>query len=181
MSTKWPERAKPTDVDRHSVLVMHATYVNGITIRPLRNGDVATVLALFGRLGEQARASRFCGPKPRLNDRELALLARVDSERHVLVGYVDGDSRPAGIARLARDGGSAEIALSVADELRGRGVGTALLGALAADARAAGIPSFVATVCGDNPSMVSILHRLSSSLEVRWQRGEREIVVPLGA
>jgi len=69
----------------------------------------------------------------------------------------------------------------VADELRGRGVGTALLGALAADARAAGITSFVATVCGDNPSMVSILHRLSSSLEVRWQRGEREIVVPLGA
>ena len=181
MSTGWPEQAKPTDADGHSVPVMHATYVNGITIRPLRNGDVATVLAVFGRLGEQARASRFCGAKPRLNDAELALLARVDSERHVLVGYVDGDPRPAGIARLARDGGSAEIALSVADELRGRGVGTALLSALAADARAAGITSFVATICGDDPSMVRILHRLSSSLEVRWQRGEREIVVPLAS
>ena len=56
-----------------------------------------------------------------------------------------------------------------------------MLEALAADARAAGITSFVATVCGDNPSMVRILHRLSTSLEVRWQRGEREIVVPLGA
>ena len=54
------------------------------------------------------------------------------------------------------------------------------MGALAADARAAGITSFVATVCGDNPSMVSILHGLSTSLEVRSQRGEREIVVPLG-
>ena len=92
-----------------------------------------------------------------------------------------GDPRPAGIARLARDGGSAEVALSVADELRGRGVGTALLDALSADARAAGITSFVATVCGDNPSMLSLLRHLSSSLEVRWQRGEREIVVPLGA
>jgi GNAT superfamily N-acetyltransferase len=181
MSTEWPEQAKPPHADGHSVPVMHAAYVNGITIRPLRNGDVATVLAVFGRLGEQARASRFCGAKPRLNEAELALLARVDSERHVLVGYVDGDPRPAGIARLARDGGSAEIALSVADELRGRGVGTALLSALAADARAAGITSFVATICGDNPSMVRILHRLSSSLEVRWRRGEREIVVPLGA
>ena len=47
-----------------------------------------------------ARASRFCGAKPRLTDAELALLARVDAERHVLVGYVDGDPRPAGIARL---------------------------------------------------------------------------------
>jgi acetyltransferase len=181
MSKEWPERAKPADGDRRSLPVMHATYVNGITIRPLRNGDVETVLALFGRLGEEARASRFCGAKPRLNDAELAVLARVDPERHVLVGYVDGDPRPAGIARLARDGGSAEVALSVADELRGRGVGTALLSALAADARAAGITSFVATVCGDNPPMVHLLLRLSSSLEVRWQRGEREIVVPLGA
>ena len=99
----------------------------------------------------------------------------------MLVGYVDGDPRPAGIARLVRDGACAEIALSVADELRGRGVGTSLLEALAADARAAGITSFVATVCGDNPSVLGILRSLSSSLEVRWQRGEREIVVPLGA
>ena len=95
--------------------------------------------------------------------------------------YVGGDARPAGIARLVRDGRSAEIALSVADELRGRGVGTVLLEALAADARAAGITSFVATVCGDNPSMLAILRRLSTSLDMRWHRGEREIVVPLGA
>jgi hypothetical protein len=60
-------------------------------------------------------------------------------------------------------------------------VGTALLDALAADARAAGITSFVATVCGDNPSMLAILRRLSASLDIRWHRGEREIVVPLRA
>ena len=59
---------------------MHATYVNGITIRPLRNGDAATVLALFDRLGERARASRFCGAKPRLTDTELDLLAKVDAD-----------------------------------------------------------------------------------------------------
>ena len=139
------------------------------------------VVALFDRLGEGARASRFCGAKPRLTDAELDLLSKVDGNRHVLVAYVGGDPRPAGIARLVRDGRSAEIALSVADELRGRGVGTVLLEALAADARAAGITSFVATVCGDNPSMLAILRRLSASLDIRWQRGEREIVVPLGA
>jgi GNAT superfamily N-acetyltransferase len=158
---------------------MHATYANGVTIRPLRNGDAATVLALFDRLGERARASRFCGAKPRLTDSELAILATVDANRHVLVGYVDGDAGPAGIARLVRDGARAEIALSVADDHRGRGVGTSLLAALAADARAAGITSFVATVCGDNPPMLGILRKLSTSLEVRWHRGEREIVVPL--
>ena len=180
MSTKWPERAKPRVADGHSVPVMYATYANGITIRPLRNGDVATVLELFARLGERARASRFCGAKPRLTDAELVALAKVDASRHVLVGYLDGDPRPAGIARLVRDGACAEIAFSVADEVRGRGVGTSLVEALAADARAAGITSFVATVCGDNPAALGLLRSLSSSLEVRWQWGEREIVVPLG-
>ena len=29
--------------------------------------------------------------------------------------------------------------------------------------------------------MLAILRRLSASLDIRWQRGEREIVVPLGA
>ena len=161
---------------------MHATYANGITIRPLRNGDVATVLALFGRLGEQARASRFCGAKPRLTDAELAALATVDAEP-TRARRLRRRRPPAGGNRAARreTAACAEIALSVADELRGRGVGTSLLEALAADARAAGITSFVATVCGDNPSVLRILHSLSSSLEVRWQRGEREIVVPLGA
>ena len=67
---------------------MHATHVSGITIRPLRNGDAATVVALFDRLGEGARASRFCGAKPRLTDAELDQLSRVDGNRHVLVAYV---------------------------------------------------------------------------------------------
>ena len=128
-----------------------------------------------------SRSGRFETATPRLTDAELDQLSRVDGNRHVLVAYVGGDARPAGIARLVRDGRSAEIALSVADELRGRGLGTVLLETLAADARAAGITSFVATVCGDNPSMLAILRRLSASLDIRWQRGEREIVVPLGA
>jgi len=59
-------------------------------------------------------------------------------------------------------------------------VGTSLVEALSADARAAGITSFVATVCGDNPAALGLLRSLSSSLEIRWQWGEREIVVLLG-
>jgi GNAT superfamily N-acetyltransferase len=181
MSTRWPDRAKPTRRYGHSVLVMHLTYANGVTIRPLRNGDIATVLALFDRLGHEARASRFCGAKPRLTETDLASLAKVDGKHHVLVGYLGGETRPAGIARLARNGCHAEVAVSVADEMRGQGVGTSLLEALAADARAAGITSFVATVCGDNPSALGILRHLSGPLEVRRQRGEREIVVPLAS
>ncbi len=153
----------------------------GLTIRPLANGDVETVSSLFGRLGARSRERRFCGAKPRLSENELARLARVDGSHHVLVGYVAGDTLPVGIARLVRDGASAEIAFEVADGYQGQGVGSLLARELAADARAAGITTLVATVCGDNPGVVSLLTRVAESLHVRWHGGEREIVVRLGS
>ena len=84
------------------------------------NGDVETVTAVFERLGETSRRMRFNGPKPRLSDLELDHLATVDATRHVLVGYLPGHARPIAIARLVRDGSSAEIAFEVADEHQAR-------------------------------------------------------------
>jgi ribosomal protein S18 acetylase RimI-like enzyme len=158
---------------------MHARYVDGITIRPLRNGDAETVAVLFARLGSESRERRFCGAKPRLAEAELAALSRVDAEHHVLVAYVERDPHPAGMARLVRSGRSAEIAFEVADEHQGRGVGSALARELAADACAAGITELVATVCGDNAAVVSLLRRVADSLQVTWQGGGREFVVGL--
>jgi GNAT superfamily N-acetyltransferase len=119
-------RVRPHDVP------MQSRYVSGVTIRPLRNGDTPTVAAAYARAGGSAR--RPCGA-------ELAALARVDATRHVLVAYLDGDPEPAGIARLLRDGPVGQIAIAVA--CRGRGVGSVLARALAADARAAGITELV--------------------------------------
>jgi ribosomal protein S18 acetylase RimI-like enzyme len=158
---------------------MHTRYVDGITIRPLRNGDTATVSALFNRLSERSRARRFCGAKPRLSDSELASLARVDEDHHVLVGFVDGDPEPVGIARIAREGQGAEIAFEVADAYQGRGIGSTLARELAADARAAGIRELVATVCSDNASAVSLVKRIAVSLHMRWAGGAQEFIVDL--
>jgi RimJ/RimL family protein N-acetyltransferase len=157
---------------------MHSRYVDGLTIRALRDGDTETVAALFARLGERSRERRFCGAKPHLSQPELRNLARVDRNHHVLVGYADGDARPAGVARLVRDGDSAEIAFAVADAYQGRGLGSVLANELAADARAAGITRLTATVCGDNPRVIALIKRLGS-LDMRWRSGERELVVGL--
>lgn len=158
---------------------MQTRYVDGVTIRPLRNGDTGTVAALFERLGSHSRETRFCGAKPRLSDDELTALARVDGDHHVLVGYLDGDPQPAGMARLVRDGTAAEIAFEVADAYQGRGIGSILARELAADARAAGITELVATVCGDNPPAVSLLKLVAKSLHMSWRGRERELVVGL--
>lgn len=165
-------------VGRHPE-AMQTRYVDGITIRPLRDGETAPVEALFARLGPDSRVRRFGGPKPRLSAGDLELLARVDGDHHVLVAYVAGDPQPAGIARLAREGASAEVAVAVADVHQGRGIGSALARELGGDARAAGVTELRATVTGDNPAAVSLLRRLARALRVSREGPQRELVARL--
>ena len=146
-----------------------------LVVRPLRNGDVDTVIALFERLSDRSRRARFNGPKPRLSESELEQLALVDDNRHALVAYVEGDDRPAAVARLVRDGSSAEIAFAVADEYHQRGIGSTLAAELIADARAAGITEITALVASDNPAAVALLRRILSALDIRFEGPELSI------
>jgi ribosomal protein S18 acetylase RimI-like enzyme len=143
-----------------------------LLVRPLRHGDVRTVMAVFERLSEESRRTRFNGPKPCLTRSELRQLASVDGTRHALVAYVEGDERPVAIARLVRDGGSAEIAFAVADEYQARGIGSALAAELVVDARAAGVTEITALVSSDNPAAVAVLRRIANALDISFEGPE---------
>ena len=146
-----------------------------LTVRPLRNADVETVAAVFDRLGERSRRMRFNGAKPRLAPAELEQLAAVDANRHVLVAYLDGGERPVAIARLVRDGASAEIAFEVADEYHRHGIGSALTAELLADARAAGITEVTSLVSAENSAAVGLLRGVLGRLEVTFEGPELSI------
>jgi ribosomal protein S18 acetylase RimI-like enzyme len=103
----------------------------------------------------------------------------VDATHHALVAYVEGDPRPVAIARLVRDGGSAEIAFAVADEYQQRGIGSALAGELVTDARAAGITEITALVSSDNPAAVALLRRIAGALDIRREGPELSIRVAI--
>jgi ribosomal protein S18 acetylase RimI-like enzyme len=149
-----------------------------VLVRPLRDGDVETVAAVFDRLSPESRARRFHGAKPRLSDSECACLARVDADRHVLVAHVDGDETAAAMARLVRcreDHRAAEIAFEVADRYQQRGIGSALTAELIADARAAGISQITALVASDNPAALALLRRVLKVLDIRHEGLELSI------
>jgi protein lysine acetyltransferase len=155
-----------------------------VTVRALRDGDTATVAALFDRLGSESRTRRFLGPKPQLSADDLAQLAAVDRRRHALVAYVDGDPCPAGLAQLVRrEHGRtcAEIAFAVADRYQGHGIGTALVELLAADARAAGVTHLTATVQSSNAAARALVRKVADVVEVRYESGEATIVGGLAA
>jgi DHA1 family inner membrane transport protein len=164
-----PGRAHAGSLQTRALRLKHGQL---LTVRPLRNGDVETVTAVFESLGERSRRTRFNGAKPRLSPAELVHLAAVDGTRHALVGYLEGDGRPVAIARLVRDGVSAEIAFEVADEVQRLGIGSALTAELLADARAAGITEVTALVSSDNHAAMTLLRRLLNGLEVRFEGPE---------
>ena len=146
-----------------------------LVVRPLRRGDVRTVMAVFERLSEASRRTRFNGPKPCLESSELRRLAAVDANHHALVAYVEGDALPVAFARLARHDRTAGIAVAVADDYQHRGVGSALAAELIADARAAGITEITALASSDNPAAVKLLRRTTNVLEVRFDGADLTI------
>jgi ribosomal protein S18 acetylase RimI-like enzyme len=176
---KMARRAEARHGPRGDPEAMRTRYVDGITIRPLRNGDTEPIAALFARLSRRSVDRRFGGPKPCLSARDLEALSRVDVNRHVLVGYVEGDPDPAAMAELVRVGPAAEIAFAVADVYQGRGIASVLARELAADARAAGIIELHASVAADNPAAFSLVRRLAESIRVTWHGSQRELVARL--
>jgi ribosomal protein S18 acetylase RimI-like enzyme len=146
-----------------------------LVVRPLRHGDVRTVLAVFERLGDASRRARFNGPKPCLSRSDLRSLAAADGTHHALVAYAEGDPHPIAIARLVRDGATAEVAFAVADEYQHKGVGSALTAELIADARAAGITEIVAQTTSDNPAALALLRRTAKVLEICMEGPELSV------
>jgi ribosomal protein S18 acetylase RimI-like enzyme len=150
-----------------------------VTVRPLANGDTATVSALFDRLTPASRERRYHAAKPRLTSGELAHLAKVGANSHVLVAYVDGDPLPAGMARLVRDASdrtAGELAFEVADHYQGHGIGKRLVEMLLADARAAGIRRVDAWVQTSNRPALGLLRRVLDRTTVRVDGAETLVV-----
>jgi ribosomal protein S18 acetylase RimI-like enzyme len=138
-------------------------------IEPLRHGDARTVIRVFDGLGERSRRLRFNGPKPCLTRLELRTLATIDDDRQALVAYADDDGRPVGIARLVRSGSSADVAVAVIDQYQRRGIGSALIAELVADARSAGITEVTALVSAGNAAALSLLRGVAKALTVNYE------------
>ena len=144
-------------------------------VRPLRHGDVGTVMAVFERLSEQSRRARFNGPKPRLSAAELVQLARVDSTRHVLVAYLESDPQPVAVARLVRDGRSAEIAFEVADEHHQLGIGSTLTAELSQMRELPGSRRSPLSSRATTRAAVALLRRILDVLDIRFEGPELSI------
>ena len=153
-----------------------------VLIRQVRGTDAPLLADGFARLSARSRQLRFLGPKKMLSAAELRYLTRVDHHDYEAIGALSlAEGRGVGVARYIRDADdprAAEIAVTIADDWQGRGLGTELLTRLSDRARQAGIGRFTATVSADNVAMPRLLWKMGAELTGR-SRGTVDYEVAL--
>ncbi len=117
-----------------------------------------------------------------LSEAELDYLVDVDHKDHEAIVAIDPATGVGlGVARYIRsrdDPELAEVAVTVADDWQGRGLGRALLDRLTYRARREGVRRFSALVQGENRASIRLLEGLGDARR-RWETGEVELVIEL--
>lgn len=140
-----------------------------VLIRPIAPDDKERLQAGLARFSERSRYYRFMTAIRRFSDRQLRYLTEVDQESHVAWIALD-PTDPAlpllGVARSIRlpdEPEVAEAAVAVVDSHHGKGLGTILLGLLAAAASRNGIRWFRSHVLTENVAMLHLFRDLGAT------------------
>jgi GNAT superfamily N-acetyltransferase len=154
-----------------------------VLVRLVRPSDGPLLAGGFARLSPESRYRRFFSLRGDITAQEVEYLVNVDGERHFALGALDaGTGEGLGVARFIRFSPSdAEAAVTVVDDVQGKGLGTLLLQHLVRAACERGLRQFRFTVLASNEPMRQLIDRLST--ECRVVRGGQvvEIDVPLPA
>lgn len=130
--------------------------------------DLPAILGLYRTLSSTSMRMRFGRV---LTDEGLAEATAWDGDPVVLVA-VASSGRVVGEARIgSASDAEHEFAVTVAEDARGAGVGTALLEGLRSQARSQGVVELRAVVRIDNTPMLALLRRIGAAL-VRVSDGE---------
>jgi len=154
-----------------------------VEIRPIEPDDRDALARGFDRLSEQSRYRRFLSPRGPLSQAELSYLTEVDHRDHEALVAVDPEAgEGVGVARFIRsseDPAVAELAVAVADDWQGQGVGSLLAAELAKRARDEGITCFTALALAENDAILGLLQDLGEVRTGRTQLGTVELAVDL--
>jgi RimJ/RimL family protein N-acetyltransferase len=137
-----------------------------IEIRPIRPEDREALADGLRRMSAESRYRRFFSPLDTLSEQQLTYLTEVDHHDHeALVAAEARTGQGIGVARFIRskdDPEVAEVAVAVADDWQGRGIGSELLHRLTDRARDEGIKRFSGSILEENRPMRELLEELGA-------------------
>jgi RimJ/RimL family protein N-acetyltransferase len=172
--------AIPTASGRRTITLRDGARV---TLRPIAPDDAPLLAASFQRLSEESRYRRFFTIKHKLSAAELEYFVSVDHSDHEAIVAIDPSSGSLlGVARYIRspeDAELAEVAVTVADDWQGRGLGRSLLDRLTYRARREGVRRFSALVQSENRASLGLLDGVGDTQRRFNTLGVEELVIEL--
>jgi hypothetical protein len=141
-----------------------------ITIRPIRHTDTCLEEYFIEHLSEKTRHNRFLGTVKQLNSKELQRLCDVDyHDSMAFVATIDeaGKEREVGVARYVKDNSAQahELAVTVADEFIGSGVGQVLVETLVTYGNINGVKTLYSMDSSSNSDMRKLAKELGMSVK----------------
>jgi acetyltransferase len=135
-----------------------------VRLRLTRPTDAPRVRAFLEQLSHETRHRRFLAAMPEIPESVVRHFTFYDPRERMIVAataHLDGTERILGIADIALlDTGVAELAVVVADEHQGRGVGTLLAEAIASLALRQGATHLKAEMLDRNVAMLRLMEAL---------------------
>ncbi len=153
-----------------------------VTIRLSTTDDEPALFGFLARLCPDARRLRFFTGAVDVGE-AAHLSAESDPHRAGLLAFnEDGDlvGHALYIQFGTNEPSRAEVAVEVADELHGLGLGTILIERLGEIAERRGIGTFIAEVLPDNDAMLDVF-RDGFDAEVHWREGIESVEFPTAA
>ncbi len=152
---------------REEPRLVHALRLPGgerVMLRPVCPRDAEALQDYVRALSPDARYNRFFGPLRELPPAEIERVTHLDVRNQLALlaqTRIDGAWTAIGEARyaLAPDRLDCEFALSVADDFRGKGLGTLLLADLERRARSLGARYLVGDVLRSNEAMQALARK----------------------
>jgi acyl-CoA synthetase (NDP forming)/GNAT superfamily N-acetyltransferase len=150
-----------------------------IEIRTATPGDFSLVKAMHEAMSPDNEYRRFFSVSRLAAEREAERVCRMPAPDHeALLALRGGELVGVGTYEVTGEG-TAEIALAVADDMHGRGVGTLLLEHLGSAACRAGVRTFTGPVLSENAEMLKVFADAGLRVRHRMEDGVLELACDL--
>jgi len=169
--TGAPRHDSPSEAE-----LVHLRDGSPVTICPTCAQDEPALRSFLSGLSLEARRLRFFTGAPDL-DYAAHLAAATDAEHCGLIAYDERGAIVGSATYVMLDQEHAEVAVEIANDLHGRGLGTILIEQLAAIAEGRGITNFVASVLHENRAMLDVF-RDGFDAHLTYRDGTDTVVFP---
>ena len=149
------ERLSPMD----TTLLLPTRSGIDVLVRPATEADEAALVDFFDAVSDEDRRFRFFSAGAHVNHRQLEPLIHADHYRsESFLGFDAASGKLIGSALLACDAAmdTAEIAVSVCSDYRGKGVGWALLDFVSREAERRGVRRAIAIEARENHAAIEL-------------------------